>query len=107
MLEPNDTQIKKGLAKTVNPENDRQPKKQQVYYPDITNANTKFIVIVSLICLIAIFLLSILLPVDENATKKQPSGKTTATAGIDHVTVHCNQTTLLIIENGIFPLPFL
>lgn len=52
---------------------------QQAGYPDISKADTKFIVIVSLICLAVIFLLSIFFPENETAEKDKSSTETTVT----------------------------
>lgn len=68
---------------------------QQAGYPDISKANTKFIVIVSLICLAAIFLLSILFPEDENTATDKSSTKTTVTteAAVDKSSTETTVTT--------------
>lgn len=56
---------------------------QQVGYPDISKANTKTIIIISLICILLIFFLSIFIPEPPNdgETSRQ-SGTTGSTTEI-------------------------
>ena len=61
-------------TKTENTENE-----QAVGYPDISKVNTKFVVIGSLICIVAIFLLSILFPSDKNTETDKTSTETVVT----------------------------
>lgn len=63
---------------------------QQAGYPDISKANTKIIVIISLICILIIFFLSVLVPIP--AQNDTSSGQTDTTPPSTEATTESSES---------------
>lgn len=97
MKERHDTQ-------TVSKPKDTAATEQQVGYPDISKANTKTIVIISLICILLIFLLSIFIPEpSDNGETSSQSGTTGSTTEITTEVPDTEEASQGLFDMGSIP----
>ena len=97
MKERHDTQ-------TVSKPKDTAATEQQVGYPDISKANTQTIVIISLICILLIFLLSIFIPEpSDNGETSSQSGTTGSTTEITTEVPDTEEASQGLFDMGSIP----